>query len=74
MKDRYIQFNLIIPFSDHNYCNLEALKPLYETCEGDVLYPKVDEIEQAFAESKMPSAFKAHIFVSAVPRRDDLQP
>ena len=58
-RERLIQFSLVVPFSDFNYCNLSALKPLYTVCDGDILYPRVDEIEKAFADSLVPIAYKA---------------
>ena len=63
-RDKCMQFSLVIPFSDVNYCDLESLKPLYTLCDGDVLYPKAAEIESAFAESQTPIAFNAILRVS----------
>lgn len=46
-----------------NYCDLSSLKPLYTVCDGDILYPRVDEIEKAFADSLVPIAYKTRMTV-----------
>jgi|LauGreDrversion4_2_1035121.scaffolds.fasta_scaffold03871_13 hypothetical protein len=63
-KEKCIQFSLIIPFTENNYCDLHSLMPLYTICEGDILYPKPQEIEKAFADSQTPIAFNALVSIT----------
>ena len=56
MLDNDVQFNLIIPFTDYNYCNLEGLTPLYTVSNGSIIYTKTNEIGEAFEKARFPIA------------------